>query len=281
MNDTTARFRILVVDDQSNWRELLQELLEPAYTVETAASYDEAKKVLRRRAFHAVVSDQRLVDADKENIQGIFLLDDVKALQDGTQVIIVTGYPTIKAAKAALRGRDAFDYLLKNPEEGGPFDHVGYVNLVKAAAEKAAQLREKAITLEFSLSDTVPHLTYTHLAECLLTENPASHMSEENTSIVLKRLLYPFQPLAQHMGKNWQTGLQGPCDLLVWSREQERAVLIRLAQEESVFSQYPVDWLKEKWQLVKREQFAHERLAGISYVIEPMAFDDFVGFVEG
>jgi DNA-binding NtrC family response regulator len=103
------------------------------------------REALRQRAFHTVVSDQRLVDADKKNIQGILLLDDVKALQDGTQVIIVTGYPTIKAAKDALLGRHAFDYLLKNPEEGGPFGHVDYINLVKAATDKAAHLRESRL----------------------------------------------------------------------------------------------------------------------------------------
>jgi CheY-like chemotaxis protein len=281
MKDTTARFRVLVVDDQPNWRELLQELLEPAYTVETAASYDEAQKALRQRTFHTVVSDQRLVDADKQNIQGILLLDDVKALQDGTQVIIVTGYPTITAAKDALLGRHAFDYLLKNPEEGGPFDHVGYINLVRAATDKAAHLREKSITLEFSLPDTVPHLTFTDLAACLFPENPASYAGEENTSIVLKRLLYPFQPFALHMGRNWQTGTHGPCDLLVWSREQDGAVLTRLAHEESVFSQRPIDWLKENWQLAKRDQFTLDRLVGISYVVEAMTFDDFAQLVGG
>jgi CheY-like chemotaxis protein len=280
MNDSNARFRVLVVDDQPNWRELLQELLEPAYVVETAASYEEAKKALRRRTFHTVVSDQRLVDADKENIQGILLLDDVKALQDGTQVIIVTGYPTIKAAKAALHGRDAFDYLLKNPEEGGPFDHVGYISLVKAATDKAEHLRQKSITLEFSLPDTIPGLTYAGVAGCLLPEDVASYALEETTSKVLKRLLYPFQPLARHIGKSWLSKTHKLCDVLVWSREQDRAILSRLAQAESTFTQYPVGWLKKGWQLAEHDRFALEQLAGISYAIETMTFDDFVQVAE-
>jgi ActR/RegA family two-component response regulator len=281
MNETTARFRVLVVDDQPNWRELLRELLEPEYVVETAASYDEAKGALRQRAFHAVVSDQRLVDVDAENIQGILLLDDVKALHDGTQVIIVTGYPTIKAAKAALRRHDAFDYLLKNPEEGGPFDHIGYIDLVRAATEKAAHIRQKFITLEFSLPDTVSHLTYAGMAGCLFPETPTSYESEENTSKLLKRLLYSFQPLARHMGKNWLTIAPRLCDILVWSRDRDRAVLSRLAQEEGVFSHHPIGWLKEKWQLVEHDQFVLDRLVGISYVVESMTFDEFALLVEG
>ena len=117
--------RVLIVDDQKNWREMLYDALDPnAHDIETATSYDEAKNKLRRRAFHVLVSDQRLVDADDMNIEGIVLLDEVAELQDGTQTIIVTGYPTVEAAKEAIRGRNAYDYLLKYPEHSTISSHM-------------------------------------------------------------------------------------------------------------------------------------------------------------
>ena len=113
------RSRVLIVDDQRNWREALHDMLDIMFEVETAASYDEAKQKLQERAFHVLVADQRLVDAEKNNIQGIVLLDEVSRLQDGTQAIIVTGYPTIEAAKKALKAAMPMTICSNTPRKAG------------------------------------------------------------------------------------------------------------------------------------------------------------------
>ena len=76
--------RILIADDQKNQRQTLVDVLGTnRYDIEVASNYNEAKSILQQRAFHALVTDLRLVDTDANNIQGIILLTDVAELQDG------------------------------------------------------------------------------------------------------------------------------------------------------------------------------------------------------
>jgi ActR/RegA family two-component response regulator len=261
------RPRVLIVDDQTNWREALHDILESIYEIETVASYDAARNHLRQRTFHVVVSDQRLVDTDVTNIQGIQLLDDVRALEDGTRAIIVTGYPTIAAAKEALRGREAYDYMLKYPEGGGPFEIREYRQQVKEAANQAALLRQKAITLEFSISALVADLTYDRIAATLLSGDTITHG-------MVNRLLYPFQPLARGVGKAWLSKTNQTCEILCWSRGYGKAALVRIDKEQHTLDASQVKWLKENWHLVKNDEFVSVPLVGISYMIDGMTFDD-------
>jgi ActR/RegA family two-component response regulator len=281
MDALPERPRVLIVDDQKNWQEALHDMLESMYDVEIVASYDAARNHLRQRTFHVVVSDQRLVDTDATNIQGIRLLDDVHALEDGTQAIIVTGYPTIAAAKEALRGREAYDYMLKYPEEGGPFDIREYRQQVKEAANKAAQLRQKAITLGFSISALVADLTYDQIAATLFPRDTITHDVQENVMKAVNRLLYPFQPLAPRMGRAWTSETNQTCEILCWSREYGKAALARIGKEQHSLDASQVQWLKENWHLVKNDELVDVRLAGISYTIDGMAFDDFVSQAKG
>jgi ActR/RegA family two-component response regulator len=303
------RPRVLIVDDQPNWREALCEMLDlTKYEIETAASYDEAKRRLRQRAFHVLVADQRLVDGETDNIQGILLLDEVNELRDGTQAIIVTGYPTIKDAKAALRGhQQAHDYLLKSPEEGGPFNIGEYRERVKEAAEKAASARQ-TLTLEFSVSALVSGLTYDQIAEAL-HPGGTSEVRRRRRKVVdeeVNSLLHPFQPLAHGMGRAWLSEAVHIYEILCWSRRRGKAALVRIGIEQepsknnfglfpgkrwaklrSYFwpspqrslETYKAEWLKEDWHLVKNDEFVSTPFRGISYLIDGMGFDDFVSLV--
>ncbi len=282
MDINEERPRVLIVDDQKNWREALCDMLESdQYEIETAASYDEAKRKLRERAFHVLVSDQRLVDADDDNIQGIILLDELSELKDGAQAIIVTGYPTIEAVKKALRGRDAYDYLLKRPEEGGPFKLREYRDLVKGAAQKAVEARKKSITLGFSLPAIARGLTYEGIAKVLFSAEVTPNVVE-GVRNVLNRLFFPFQPLARGMSRVWLSEEEGQiCEFLCWSRNQGKAVLIRMGQEHKSLE---IKWRRftEKAQYVVKESGRHgaNGIAGVSYVVDRMTFEDFAEQVE-
>jgi len=276
------RPRVLVVDDQKNWREALCEMLDPTYEIETAATYDEAKRRLRQRAFHVLVTDQRLVDVEETNIQGIFLLDEVNKFRDGTQAIIVTGYPTIEAVKKALKGRAAYDYMLKYPEEGGPFNIKQYREQVKGAVEKAKLERQKATTLGFSVSSLIAGLTYERIAETLFPENAMSHDALKNVGRVLDGLLYPHQPLARQMGRVWLAESDQICEILCWSRNHGKVALIRIGKEQLSLEAREVKWLTEKdWYLIRKSnQLVSGPVVGISYMIDEMTFEDFATLVE-
>jgi ActR/RegA family two-component response regulator len=275
------RPRVLIVDDKKNWREVLCDMLEPMYEIETAASYDEAKHKLWQRAFHVLVADQRLVDLDNTNIQGILLLDEVAKLRDGTQSIIVTGYPTVEAAKEALKGRDARDYILKYPDKGGPFDIRKYREQVKQAAEEAIQARQKAITLDFSVWAVVASLKYDRIAETLFPGDVITDRIREDVSEVVNRLLYPLQPLAFGMGKAWLSKPDQVCEILCWSRGYGKAALVRIGKKQHSLKTRKVEWLRDNWRLVKNDEFVSAPFVGISHTIAGMTFEDFASLVEG
>lgn len=279
---TQDRPRVLIVDDQKNWRDALHDMLNPQkYEIVTVDSYDQAKSELHRRAYHVLVSDQRLVDSDESNIQGILLLDEVEKLKDGTQAIIVTGYPTVTAAKNALRGYDAHDYILKYPEESGPFNIRKYREQVEEAAAKANVARGKAVTVDFSISAVVPGVTYDLCARTLFPEASALHDVVGAVRTVLNRLAFSLQPLAHRKGRAWLSKSHDICEILCWSREHCMAALLRIGKEADALEHYEVQWLQEHWCLTQREQLVSGLIAGVSYTVDSLSFEEFTALVEG
>ncbi len=128
--------RILVVDDQDNWRDALVSLLsKEGLAVKTIAHFAEAKEEISQEQFDLVVLDVRLVDADIFNVQGIELLQMVKAEGTAPKVIILTGYPeNIRNGVLERYGADAL--ILKVPP-GSRFDSQGFKEQVRRLLQEA------------------------------------------------------------------------------------------------------------------------------------------------
>ncbi len=106
----SAPTRVLVVDAESNVRELLGTLLgEEGYVCAGAATAEQARELLQASEFHLVLCDLKLSDHD-----GLWLLDRLRAEQPATAVIMLTSQGDTAAAVECLR-RGASDYLLKPP----------------------------------------------------------------------------------------------------------------------------------------------------------------------
>lgn len=134
---------VLIVDDQNNWRNLFRELLEAEFEVTDVDSYNEALKTISKRKspFHVVITDIRLVDASTRNEDGLRLAEKIKKSKDFTELIIVTGYPTIETSKRAVGPLHAFEYLEKYPLNG-EFNPYEFQKIVRKAAEEANQKRQ-------------------------------------------------------------------------------------------------------------------------------------------
>ena len=85
---------VLVVDDQENWREVLSSVLrDGGYEVDVAESVSGAWCLLNAKVYDIAILDVRLTDRNPYDIQGIELLDQMKAqLQNHCPVVIMTGY---------------------------------------------------------------------------------------------------------------------------------------------------------------------------------------------
>ncbi len=100
--------RVLIVEDDTDFRELLEEHLSSlGYRVETAPDKETARKILNKFDFSVVLLDLFLPDGN-----GMELLRWIRENTPLTEVIVITGHGTIKTAVEAMK-LGAYDFLTK------------------------------------------------------------------------------------------------------------------------------------------------------------------------
>ncbi|NVO04502.1 MAG: response regulator [Rhodoferax sp.] len=106
--------KVLVVDDEEVVRaSYLRILAGPQCDVCQVGSGPDALQLMDQQAFDVVLLDQKMPGMD-----GMAVLQSIKARWPATEVIMITGYPALEAAKQAVR-LGACDYLAKpvGPDE--------------------------------------------------------------------------------------------------------------------------------------------------------------------
>ncbi|GAP05944.1 response regulator containing a CheY-like receiver domain and an HTH DNA-binding domain [Anaerolinea thermolimosa] len=105
--------RALVVDDDRSWQEILREILEDSgCEVDTAASLDEAQRLMAVPHRVAVV-DLALHERDHHNRDGLMVLKLLREHDPGCSAILLTGYATVELAVSAIRQYGAENVLRK------------------------------------------------------------------------------------------------------------------------------------------------------------------------
>ena len=100
--------KILVVDDDENIRNTVKTILEDeGYIVDLAGTGNEAIQKTQQTAYNLALLDIRLPD-----MEGVELLKLMKEAVPRTRKIMVTGYPSMQNAIAALN-KSADAYLVK------------------------------------------------------------------------------------------------------------------------------------------------------------------------
>lgn len=133
--------RILVVDDESSITDALKMILsEHACEVSTAASGDEAKKLLDGPPYDLVFTDLRLPDTS-----GIDLISHIKGDSPETQVILMTAHGSLDVTIEAIK-RGAYYYIEK------PFTPDQVIMLAERASEFGL-IRQENKQLKRTLSD--------------------------------------------------------------------------------------------------------------------------------
>ncbi|MFH1707862.1 MAG: response regulator [Planctomycetota bacterium] len=96
-----SEFRILVVDDEPDWVTTNRKaLVRGGYTVDGAASPDEALARAKKTVYHMA-----FLDIDMPGMEGIALIDHLRATSSGLAVVMLTGYATPeKSAQARQKG---------------------------------------------------------------------------------------------------------------------------------------------------------------------------------
>jgi two-component system response regulator AtoC len=121
---------ILVVDDDPGIREAFRLVLEEEYELVEAEDGPQAIERVQGSPVDLVLLDVRLPGMD-----GIEVLERIKAIDEHVEVVLVTAVQTVRAAVAAMK-LGALDYLTK------PFDEDEILPLIRRALERRALDRE-------------------------------------------------------------------------------------------------------------------------------------------
>ncbi len=118
------RGTILIVDDEAGPRESLRMILKPIYNIFTACNGKEALEIIQKEKIDLVT-----LDLNMPGISGIEVLKEIKKIRSDIEVIIVTGYGTLKNAQEVIR-YGAGDFISK------PFNVADIVAIVSKAFER-------------------------------------------------------------------------------------------------------------------------------------------------
>jgi len=103
-----AKSKILVVDDDEVVRlSYRRSLTGSSCNVETALNGSEALQAMEQNRYDVVLLDLRMPGMD-----GMTVLKTIKEKWPDSEVVIITGYPSLESAKEAVR-LGAYDYLAK------------------------------------------------------------------------------------------------------------------------------------------------------------------------
>ncbi len=136
---------VLVVEDEPLIREVLRSALaSAAVEVRTAETFATACLAIGERVPDVLVADKNLPDGN-----GLELARIVKARDPLVECIVITGYPSLETAVAAI-GHEVFDYLPK------PFRDLGEVRarVQQAIAKRAMALQNRRLLAELQAKNT-------------------------------------------------------------------------------------------------------------------------------
>ena len=132
--------RILIIDDEEIVRTSCHRILEPeGYSVKTADNGKDGFTLLKNHTFDLVITDLMMPDMD-----GIEVLRKIRETWPDTEVIIMTGYGTVKTAVRAMK-IGVFDYIEK------PFNPEDLLSLTAKALE-----RKKLMAGNIDLREVIP-----------------------------------------------------------------------------------------------------------------------------
>ena len=108
-----ADYKILIVDDEADYREMFSLILEEkGYCIYLAACIAEAREIIKNHKIDMVVTDLIM-----KNETGIELLHWIKEYDAEIGVIIVTAYGTVETAVQAIQN-GAYNYFIKSNDPG-------------------------------------------------------------------------------------------------------------------------------------------------------------------
>lgn len=122
---------ILLIDDEKSVRTTLSLMLKRVgYQVDEAENGQKALELVKNKFYDLVITDLKM-----EPVDGMEVLRQVKAINDASEVMVMTAFSTVESGVEAMK-LGAYDYIQK------PFDKDEFLILVKKALERRKLISE-------------------------------------------------------------------------------------------------------------------------------------------
>ena len=132
--------RIMVVDDEQNYRDVLKMILTAkGYDVDTAGNGQEALDLLEKATYDVVISDLKMPVMD-----GYALLQQIRQRQYDTEVIILTAFGTIEKAVETMKA-GAYTYVTKGNDPEELLIELEKISEIRRISRDNRMLREKMV----------------------------------------------------------------------------------------------------------------------------------------
>jgi two-component system nitrogen regulation response regulator NtrX len=186
-NSLSQDLEILVIDDESDIRDLASDILkDEGFIPRLAANSSQAFKILNERTPSAILLDIWLHGSE---LDGLGILEIVKKRYPLMPVIVISGHGTIETAVSAIK-LGAYDYLEK------PFNHDKLIILLKRACE-TAKLKRENIDLKAKVLDKTEIIGNASVISKLKSE--INKLSQTNTRILIEGAIGTGKELVARM----------------------------------------------------------------------------------
>jgi putative two-component system response regulator len=150
------RPNVLIVDDELGPRESLGMILKPSFNIYTSEDGPQALQIIKSKDVDIVTLDLKMPVMSGEEV-----LKLIKEYDPTIEVVIITGYGTLKSAVEAIK-YNVFDYILK------PFNVSDILSTVKRCLERRElSLRVQEFLREIEKERKSPIKMYKHISHFL------------------------------------------------------------------------------------------------------------------
>ena len=147
-------FRVLVVDDEDDFREIfIKRLKKRELNVTGAESGEKALQILDKQLFDVVILDVKMPGMD-----GVETLREMKRMRPLMEVIMLTGHSTVESAIDGMK-LGAFDYIMK------PADLDELLEKMSQAYEKKRAHEQKIQESRLRELEVHPGRVFEHIKE--------------------------------------------------------------------------------------------------------------------
>jgi len=172
-------FRILIVDDNRELREILEEYLRgEGSQVEGANNGKEALEKHYKEPFDLIVTDLNMPE-----VPGMELIKTIKKDDNDIEFVIITGYASMDSAVEAVK-MGAFDYIVK------PFRMEELQVVVKNARDKIMlkKLNAKLLQTLQGFYDEMERYRQKKPEDTGITEEPANGEQAGDTEMIVSEI---------------------------------------------------------------------------------------------